>query len=750
MQTTDNAIGPTGCVGPSTAASGRFARRALAVLALSFVSGIALADQETEASRAAADEDRVLEEVIVTAQGSQVELTPEYAGGQVARGGRMGILGNMDMMDTPFTSMNYTAELMLDQQADGVGDVLLNDPVVRVARGFGNFQEVFVIRGFPAFSDDMTYNGIYGILPRQFVASEFLERVELFRGANSFINGAAPGGSNIGGAVNLVPKRAGEEPLTRFTLGWEESSHLYGALDFGRRFGTDGNHGLRVNLAGRDGETSVDDQDRELTVFGLGYDYSGERLRLSADLGYQDNHIDAPRPSVTPIGGIAAAPDSTTNFAQPWTFTDEEQTFGVVRGEYDFTDMVTGWLAFGLRDGEEHNVLANPNALPDGSTTAYRFDNIRKDEVYSGDAGVRFDFDTGSVGHRVIASVSDFSVESKNAYAFSSFFDPFPGDLYNPFPVPPPPANFFTGGTFDDPHVTFTTDTTSFALADIMAFMDERVLLTVGARNQNIESESFDYNTGASFGGYDESGWTPVGGLVVRWGETVSVYANYAEALLPGEVAPAVSGGMPVENAGQVFDPYESEQYEVGVKYDGGEFGGSLAAFELSQPTSVVQDNVFSPSGETRNRGIELSMFGQPHERVRLLGGLTWLESEVTRSQDGLYDGMDAVGKPDTQLNVNGEWDIPGLENLTVDGRVIYTASQWADSANTLEVSSWTRFDLGARYRAEIAGRPVVFRARLDNVTDEDDWVSVGGYPGANYMVLGNPRTFSVNASIDF
>jgi iron complex outermembrane receptor protein len=135
---------------------------------------------------------------------------------------------------------------------------------------------------------------------------------------------------------------------------------------------------------------------------------------------------------------------------------------------------------------------------------------------------------------------------------------------------------------------------------------------------------------------------------------------------------------------------------------------------------------------------------------VRLLGGLTWLESEVTRSQDGLYDGMDAVGKPDTQLNVNGEWDIPGLENLTVDGRVIYTASQWADSANTLEVSSWTRFDLGARYRAEIAGRPVVFRARLDNVTDEDDWVSVGGYPGANYMVLGNPRTFSVNASIDF
>lgn len=67
-----------------------------------------------------------------------------------------------------------------------------------------------MVRGFPVYSDDMSYNGLYGLLPRQYVAAEFLERVEVFRGANSFINGAAPGGIGIGGAFNLVPKRAGE------------------------------------------------------------------------------------------------------------------------------------------------------------------------------------------------------------------------------------------------------------------------------------------------------------------------------------------------------------------------------------------------------------------------------------------------------------------------------------------------------------------------------------------------------------
>jgi outer membrane receptor protein involved in Fe transport len=75
---------------------------------------------------------------------------------------------------------------------------------VRVARGFGNFQELYVVRGFPIYSDDMSYDGLYGLLPRQYVAAEFLERVEVFRGANTFLNGAAPGGSGIGGEFNLA------------------------------------------------------------------------------------------------------------------------------------------------------------------------------------------------------------------------------------------------------------------------------------------------------------------------------------------------------------------------------------------------------------------------------------------------------------------------------------------------------------------------------------------------------------------
>ncbi|HXW09736.1 MAG TPA: TonB-dependent receptor plug domain-containing protein, partial [Steroidobacteraceae bacterium] len=202
---------------------------------------LALASAAGSAQQAASDQE--LEEIIVT--GSQIRLPDPFAGGQVAEGGRAGILGNLTTLETPFSSTNYTEELMRNQQAKSVADVLLNDPNVRAARGFGNFQELFMIRGFPAYSDDMTYNGIYGILPRQFVASEYMERVELFRGASAFLNGAAPGGSNLGGTVNLVPKRAPAEGVRRLTAGWESDSAYYLAGDFGRRFGPDDQTGVR-------------------------------------------------------------------------------------------------------------------------------------------------------------------------------------------------------------------------------------------------------------------------------------------------------------------------------------------------------------------------------------------------------------------------------------------------------------------------------------------------------------------------
>ncbi len=143
-----------------------------------------------------------------------------------------------------------------------------------------------------------------------------------------------------------------------------------------------------------------------------------------------------------------------------------------------------------------------------------------------------------------------------------------------------------------------------------------------------------------------------------------------------------------------------------------------------------------------RNRGAELSVFGEPLTGFRVLGGLSYLHAEVS--------GERAIGAPKLQTNVGVEWDVPQLPGFTVNGRVIYTSSQYADAGNTQEVPSWSRLDLGARYTLHVGPTQVTVRGRIDNVTDRNQWTSVGGYPGSGYLVLGEPRTFVVNGTIAF
>ncbi|WP_333897604.1 TonB-dependent receptor [Brevundimonas aurantiaca] len=689
-----------------------------------------------------------LGEIVVT--GSQVNLTAPAAGGQVARGGRVGLLGNLDMMDTPFSTTSYTEKLARDQQARGIGDVLQNDPTVRVTKGFGNFQELYVIRGFPVYSDDMSYNGLYGVLPRQFVAAELIERVEVFRGASAFLNGAAPGGTGVGGAFNLTPKRA-NGPLTRLTAGVSGADEIYAAADLARRFGDQDDWGARLNVAGRGGEASVEDQTNSLRVVGLNLDRRGERARFSADLGWQDHRIDAPRPSVTPGAAIPEAPSADRNFAQRWTYTDEEQLFGAVRGEFDITDSVTAWAAFGGRQGEEDNSLANPRSDAAGAIRGYRFDNIRKDTVWSGDVGLRADLTTGPVGHRLVASASQIQSKSRNAWAGSNFAGYSFGTLTDPV-LSPAPAIASVSGDLSDPKVTERVKNTSVAVADRLSFLDGRLLATVGVRYQEIETKSYAYADGAFGSGYASEAATPAFALVYKPSDRVSLYANYAEALTPGRVAPAVVNGAAVANAGEVLSPFRAEQAEVGAKYDAGTFGGTLSLFRTTLPSAFFDpaSRLYSDGGEQENRGVELTVYGEPIDGLRLIGGATWLDAEVKRSLTAANEGKSAIGVPDLQTNLNVEWDVPRLSGLTLEGRVVHTSAQAANAANTLELDAWTRFDAGVRYAFEAGGRPLTVRARVENVADEDQWVAVGGYPGSNYLTLGAPRTLSLSISAEF
>lgn len=709
------------------------------------------ANTETSAPSAVFDTMTIISSADASAQG----LAPTYEGGQVATGSRVGLLGTQDIMRTPFSITAYTNEFIENQQAQSVGDLLKKDPTVRVARGFGNFQEAYFMRGFVTTSDDTMYNGLYGILPRQYIATELFERVEVQRGASAMLNGSAPSGGNAGGTINLLPKRAGNEPMRQLTVGYGEGNQGKVAVDVSDRFGADDAIGMRFNAAYHDGDTAIDDESAKLGLAALGMDYRGEDYRLSADLGWQDNKLEQTRTNVSLDGAsrVPKAPDAKSNWAQPWTYSNEEDRFATVRGEYDINDAMTAYGAYGIRQGKEGNSLANLSVSNvDGTGSAYRFDNSREDLVQSAELGLRGTFNTAAIAHDWVLSANRYDQEEKGAYAFDPS-NQLPTSLYRPTDHDNAWSDSaIFGGNLDDPKRSADTQLQSFALADTLSFMDDKVHATLGVRHQNIQNASYDYNTQAQTSDYDESAWTPSLGLVYQPSADWSLYGNYIESLAKGEKAPLTTPtGDAVTNAGQNLKPYVSKQAEVGVKYDNGTIGSSLALFRTEAPRAYVDDsNTFSDGGENLHQGAELSVFGSPSENMRLIAGVTYLNAKQTDTGEASLNGNRVIGTPTLQSNVNLEYDVAAVSGLTLTGDVIHTGARYADMANTLKVDGYTTLDLGARYKTKFADQDVTLKGVVTNVTGEDYWQSVGGLAGYGYLNAGEPTAVKVSATFDF
>lgn len=214
-------------------------------------------------------------------------------------------------------------------------------------------------------------------------------------------------------------------------------------------------------------------------------------------------------------------------------------------------------------------------------------------------AGLRARLDTGPVSHAVTFMGTLYS--DRNAQA-SVNGTPLSSNIYHP--VTRPRRDITAPASV--PKVS-SSDLTGFALADTMSVLDERVQLTLGARQQRVESRNFNPVSGARTVSYDESAVTPLAGLVLKPWHNVSFYANYIEGLSKGDVAPATAS-----NAGQVFSSYKSKQKEVGVKVDFDSAMLTLSAFEITKPSGQLTGTVYAADSEQRNRGLELNLSGEP------------------------------------------------------------------------------------------------------------------------------------------
>lgn len=660
--------------------------------------------------------------------------------GQISSQNKLGFLGEKGFLETPFNSIGYTDQYIENQQAKDITDVIAKtDPSVFTNGASGGWSENYYIRGFASSTSDMSMNGMFGITPFYRTSPEMFERIEVLKGPTALLNGMPPAGS-VGGMVNLVSKRAGDDPLQRFSATYMSDSQFGGHLDIGRRFGQNKDFGVRLNTVYRDGTGAIKDQDKKTALVSLGLDWRGERARISADLYTAEDRVDGVNRGINLLSGVAIPkpPKPDTLLNPDWSFVETKDKGAMLRGEYDLSDRVMAYATYGQSKTDyKYNGAMSATVLDSQGRLETKIGQLAFDlEKKSADLGIKGKFDTGSIGHQWVVNATYYQHDQNDYGVRNVAGAEWITNLYHPVwgnPV-----------RFNAPHISKTASRlNSYGIADSLSFAQDQVQLTLGVRQQNVLSEAFNIVTGSRTSRYDESATTPGAAILFKATAHISLYANYIEGLSQGSTAPYTAA-----NAGEVFAPFKTKQKELGVKMDLGKFSNTLSLFEIEKPSSYTDpvSNIFTADGEQRNRGVEWSFFGAPIVNLRVIGGVAYIDPELTKTAGGKNQGNTATGVAKQQAKLGMEWDISMLQGLTLTGNATAVSKQYINQENTLHASGRTLFDVGARYKTNVSSFPLSLAASINNVTNKAYW----GMPQLSSLALGAPRTYMLSASIDF
>ncbi|QCE34882.1 TonB-dependent receptor [Acetobacteraceae bacterium] len=669
---------------------------------------------------------------------------------EVTLGGDLGLLGKGRALDTAFNVRSYTADAIANVQPETLADVLKNDPGVRTTYGYGNFSEVFIIRGFPVVSDDVLMNGLYGIAPRQMVAPQLYGGVQLLMGASTLMYGAAPGGS-VGGAIDLSFKHAGKKPNFDVTGGYGSFGSGNGAIDMGKRFGHHQEWGVRMNFAGSDGEDSIHNEGRHSVALGLDVDYHNvsNTTRMTWDMNYQNMGVTWGRPEVIVGPSVTVTPQpvgAAYNYGQKWDYEQTDYIFGEMGLEHDFGKHLTGYLKFGGMTGNEAGQYDTPT-LTNGVTGAATIlasyvPTVLSNKSFAG--GVKGDFRLGGIKNKWNFAGNALWEDQYSAYAFSN--GKLPGNIYHQSQESLPPEGII-GGDLSNPGKTISTNLYGIAFADTASFWKDKFAITAGFRWQEFNDTNYHYTdagvpgTGSVSAHYNKGAITPAVTALFHVNKNTSLYFNWVQALTQGPMAP--SGG--VKNQSEIFSPYRTNQYEAGIKYDTRRFGASLDFFQMEKANAYTNaEDYFVVNGLQQNQGIEIGINGLILPHLRFTGGATLIRS--VQSDAGPNAGKGTMGIPNYNFNGNIEADVPWLHGATFIAGVDSTGSQWVNSNNTLKLPGWTILNLGVRHTFKIASHSLTARFNVNNVTDANYWSSSYG----GYLQMGLPRTFQFSMTANF
>lgn len=659
-------------------------RRPLLALALT---GSALAT-----SPLFAQETAVLDTVILDGSGE----SPVAGGtGYTVETTATGVKAGVPITEVPLSVGVVTEQELEDRDPVQIEDALAYVPgVVASPWGVDDRYDQFVIRGF-----DLGTNGIYrdGLLNKSMNFTGFkidpfmVQRIDVLKGPSSVLYGS----NDAAGMVNIITKRPQFEPFTeaRLSYGSHDTAEL--GLDTGGA-NADGTLAWRFTGLTREGANEIEDSqdDRDLLAFGLTWAPT-DRTSVTFLAHWQKDNLTAN--SFMPVAGedydisLGELPRSFTNAEHPWNeFATEQASIGW-QAEHEFSDSLTLRQNFRYAKQKTNykHLYFNGMILPDYTPSAdsMNFAAFTVDEEgRTAAVDTQLEYRSGFGGAENILTFG-IDLSRREVDGTMGWDNNYQVDIADP--------NFDFVVT--DPAIyqdqKSTVDEKGLYVQDHLR-LDNGVTVTAGLRRSWVENTVDDHLTGSTSTQKDDA---TTGMIGATWdlGNGFVPYASYAESF-------TTNIGNTFE--GEQYDPTEGSQYEIGLRYAPDSLNMQFAAalFDITKSNVLTSDPDHAgfsiQTGEVRHRGLELEARGQVTEQLSLVAGYTFLDAEITESNDG-DEGNRTPLVPRHQASVWADYAFTGrAEGLSLGGGLRYVGDSWGDTANTREVDSYLLADMAIRY----------------------------------------------------
>lgn len=676
------------------------------------------------------------ETIIVTGQA-------ERATSQISSGA----LGARTSLETPFSIATTGAEEIEKLRAHTTADYFIADS--SVGRDGGSSYNIhaqwITVRGAAVRS--FLFNGIpLRDAQGADTPAEFLDQVQLLKGAGGFIYGfAAPGG-----IINFITKRPTAEPLLDVTLGYQSSTLFKQHVDAGN---THGAFGYRVNLVQEFGETYNQGKHlRRGASVGLQLKLT-DTLVWNADAFYHHNRLDRAEPSWV-VGGNAnpfvptyqdkEVPDPVsgrTRFASDDTYTDGHLYNATTSLNWQFDPDWSARISFG-KVGSNHRLpyerIMLINQQGDYALRLFNGFNVYSNTLAS--FYLEGKFETGAIKHQIVAGLDwrdSTGRHGQNAATIQAG-----GNIFDPVLVR---WNFDNSRNVDKKKTGWDEEKSAF-ISDTITFFDKLSLLA-GVRYTKFHSKSWAWATLALTNDYETSGTSPTLAVLFRPDEGTTFYASYIEALGAGTIV-----GDIYTNAGDILPALKSKQYEAGAKFERANLSGELAVFRLDRGANLITDeNRLVQDGIERYQGVEAAgrIRFSPEWAVGVSG--TFVDGKHKEATNSWLIGRPLHGTARWNGVLNLDYNPAFLPGFGLRGLLRY---QGKAAIYNNQAKDWTVYtpdvlltNLGADYAFEFGGREVTLRGQVQNLFDRKFWNS-GTSTCCYSLSPGIPRIISLDVKV--